>query len=65
MTEEQKAAYIHAQAVCAQLEMEGMLVANRACEMFSRPHEFGRDDFMKVMEKYVIGHNDVVGFFHD
>ncbi len=64
MTDEQKAAYIHAQAVCTQLEMEGMLATNRMREMLGQALAYPGEEFMAVMEKYVICHNDVIGLFH-
>lgn len=74
MIPEQQAAYVFAQSVSALIEALGMLSANMARIM---PHElrsvpcsgglpipyFRPEKFSELIDKYGIGHNDVLGFY--
>ena len=64
MTEEQSAAYIFSQAVCALAEIEGM----KALNMYraSRDETIAYDDkcFFDVIDKYCIHHNCVLNTFN-
>jgi len=62
MTDEQKAAYINSQVVCARIEMEAMKMANK--EKLTPGLAYGEKAFRNLIAKYQIGHNDVIGFFH-
>lgn len=75
MTDEQKAAYVHAQSVCALAEIEGMRADNEQKKIDGESglregilHSYGlpwsKDDFEAVIEKYGIHSNAVGGFFH-
>ncbi len=64
MTDEQKAAYVQGQVLCARLELEGMVATNRMREMLGQALAYTGEEFMAVMEKYVISHNAVIGLFH-
>ncbi len=64
MTDEQKAAYIQAQAVAALIEAMGM-----AAENMQRSHQgasiaYDEKAFLEIIEKYGIHHNAVIGLFH-
>lgn len=65
MTPEQKAAYIQAQAVAAMAEIQMMLAANKVREQCGLSLAYGEEDFAKIEERYVIGHNAVIDFFRD
>jgi len=62
MTDEQKAAYIYSQSICAQIEMEAMKVAN--IEKQTPGVKYGESDFRAIVDRFVIGHNDVLGIFY-
>ena len=62
MTEEQKAAYINSQILCARIEMEAMKLAN--IEKQTPGLAYGEAAFRAIVDKFVIGHNDVLGIFH-
>ncbi|KKN18109.1 hypothetical protein LCGC14_0959160 [marine sediment metagenome] len=64
MTDEQKAAYINSQVICAQIELEAMKVANRHDEGMGSAPTYVEEDFRAIVDRFVIGHNDVIGFLH-
>jgi nitrous oxidase accessory protein NosD len=64
MTNEQKAAYVQAQAAAALIEAMGM-----AAENMQRSHQgasiaYDEKAFLAIIEKYGIHHNSVIGLFH-
>jgi hypothetical protein len=66
MSDEQKAAFIIAQAACANAEIAAMQARNFADLCIPNnpnPPFYKHDDFMAVQEKYLIGHNAVISFF--
>ena len=65
MNEQQKAAYIFSQSVCALIELEAMKQANRDREANCQASAYREEDFMELFNKYFIGHNDVIGYFRD
>lgn len=65
MTEEQKAAYIYAQAVCALAEIEAMKALNTYREMRGETIAYDEEAFLSVPTKYRIHHNDIVSLFCD
>lgn len=65
MTPEQKAAFINAQSACALCERAAMTWQNNADVTAKKPLTFSGEDFMGLIDKYQIGHNSVVLFFHD
>lgn len=65
MTEQGKAAFIIAQAACAQIEAISMQEYNRRDERAGRPATFQPVDFANLIDKYVIGHNAAIGFMRD
>lgn len=60
MTEEQKAAFIFSQSVCAIAEIESMKALNKYREKRGETIAYCDDDFIAVIEKYGIGHNAVL-----
>lgn len=63
MIDEQKAAYINSQVVCARIEMEAMKAANK--EKLTPGLAYGEKDFRMLISNYLIGHNDVLNIFHN
>ena len=65
MTAEQKAAFINAQAACAMAEIAGMQAANIERRAHGYSLAYDESAFAAVPDRYGIGHNAVVTFFHD
>jgi hypothetical protein len=63
MTEEQQAAYISAQAVCALIKAMGMAAENMQRQQLGQSMVYGEDAFNVVIEEFGIHHNAVIGFF--
>jgi hypothetical protein len=61
MTDEQKAAFINAQAAAALIEAIGMHSDNMQYPE-AQPHD--RESFQKLILEYGIHHNAIVGLFH-
>ena len=64
MTDEQKAAYVIAQAVSAYAEIEGMRAENKHRENCGHAVAYAEDAFVAVPDKYGLGHNTLMGLFH-
>ena len=64
MTDEQKAAYLNAQAVCAMAEIEAMKAENWMREMHGYTIANGEEEFLAVPDKYSLHHNSVMTLFH-
>ena len=64
MTEEQKAAYINGQVMCAQLEMEAMKVSNVQSINAGFSPNYVEEDFRAIVDRFCISHNDVISFFN-
>lgn len=58
MTDEQKAAYVQAQAAAALIEAMGMVAANTQGKAYREEH------FQEVIVKYGIHHNALMSLFH-
>lgn len=64
MNPEQKAAFVIAQAACANAEIAGMQAMDRAWA--AQGHTTYNDlDYKAVIEKYCIGHNAVLTLFQE
>lgn len=63
MTPEQAAAYVTAMAACANADMIGMKMTNKADKEAGRPATYSANDFMALSEKYGIHHNAVMSLF--
>jgi len=64
MTDEQKAAYVNAQAICALAEIEAMRAENWMREMKGQTIAHGEDEFLAVPAKYNLHHNALMSLFH-
>lgn len=64
MTDEQKAAYVIAQAACAMAEIHGMVAENQKRAAEGKAMAYDERDFFAISEKYYLGHNAVLEFFH-
>lgn len=64
MTDEQKAAYVNAQAAAAQIESIAMVVANSRCQQLGDVPVYTEDHFRALIDNYGLHHNAVIGFFH-
>ena len=65
MTPEQQAAYVNAQAASALIEMYAMNALNHERMMENKALAYDEEAFLKLHTKYCIGHNDVLGLFHE
>jgi len=65
MTDEQKAAYVYAQAVCAIAEIEGMKALNMQRNVLGHSMAYDDEAFFGVIDKYGISHNAVLTTFGD
>ena len=63
MNEMQQAAYIMAQAACAQIEALGMTATNDHLLATGLSPKYSETDFNALLEKYGIHHNTVIAFF--
>ena len=64
MTDEQKAAYVHAQSVAAMAEIEGMKALNRQQELMGFTDAlYLTAEFEAVTEKYELYPNQLIAFF--
>ena len=64
MTPEQQAAFIISQSVCAMIEAMSMMTANHQREREGLVIAYNESHFKELADRYVIGSNAVVGFFH-
>jgi hypothetical protein len=65
MTDEQKAAYIHAQAVAAQAEIEAMKALNDERARKGLSQAYDEQSFFDTIERYGLDHNSIVRFFYE
>lgn len=64
LTPEQKAAYIQAQAVAAQIEMNMMLALNAERERGNFSPAYTDSDFYNLNTRYCINHIDIMKFYY-
>ena len=64
-TPEQRAAYVNAQVACALIEAMGMMADNLFMERNSDTVEYGKEAFEKLINKYGIHHNAVIGYLRE
>lgn len=64
MTDEQKAAYVFAQAVNALVRIEGMKAANAFRAIREDQPAYWEQEFYDLEKEFCIGHNDVISLFH-
>jgi hypothetical protein len=65
MTEEQKAAYVHAQSVAMQCEMQAMLCENIERMSQNKALAYGAKAFSDLPAQYGLSHNQLIELFHD
>jgi hypothetical protein len=65
MTDEQKVAYVQAQAAAALIEAMGMVAENMQRDRHGFSMAYDAKAFQDVIENYGIHHNTVVGLFHN
>jgi hypothetical protein len=63
MTPEQQAAYVFSQAVAAMIEAESMKAMNAERVQNGQALAYGEEAFMELIQRYQIGHNDVISYF--
>jgi hypothetical protein len=61
VTDEQKAAFVIAQCVCATADIEAMKAANA---QYPQHQPYGEEAFSAIPEKYGIYHDAVISLFH-
>lgn len=64
MYQEEKPAYIFAQAVAALCELEGMKAANKEREANGLALAYDEKAFIELQNQYCISHNAVIGFLN-
>ena len=64
MTQEQKAAYVFSQGICALAVLMAMNAENEKNKIEGAPPTYGQHAFTAVPEDYALGHNAVIGLFH-
>lgn len=65
MTDEQKAAFVFANAVAAMAEIESMKIANHERAMQNHSPAYNEAAFLTIIEKYGIHHNAMLELFRD
>lgn len=65
MTPEQAAAFVTAQAACANAEVAAMTAANAERIRRGESAAYTDGNFMDVIDRYTIGHNAVLQLFQD
>ena len=65
MDTDKRVAFIQAQAVCAQAEIEGMKAQNEYRKYLGENPEYVFDDFTAIQSKYMIEHNAVIEYLRD
>ena len=65
MSDEQKAAYVNAQAVACMCELQGMLALNAERERAGHSPAYDDGAFIDLPARFAITHNQVLGLFHD
>ena len=64
MTDEQKAAYVFAQSVCALAKVEAMKAENMQREAEGKSMAYDEVAFVSVIEEYGIHNNAMITLFH-
>ena len=63
MNENQQASYIFSEAVSALVEAMGMQSENQQRAVSGESPAYTMEHFMKLQERYCIGHNQVISYF--
>ena len=64
MTDEQKAAYVNAQAAAALIEAMGMVAENQSRERQGKAQAYGEKSFFDLPYTYGLHHNTAMSLFH-
>ncbi len=59
--ENEKLVFIESQIVCAKIRLEAMKARNKQAEFNNEAQYYTEDDFMRIIDEYQIGYNDVFG----
>ncbi|MEM1225875.1 MAG: hypothetical protein AAGJ40_09260 [Planctomycetota bacterium] len=65
MNGEQKAAYVNAMAIAAQIEMQSMIARNNQRASEGHAQAYGEDEFYELIEKYGISHEAIATLYQD
>lgn len=65
MDEQQRVAYLNAMVACAMIEAMGMQAENEQRKACGHSMAYTMDNFLEVIEKYGIGHNQAMGMIQD
>ncbi len=65
MTEEQNAAYVFSQSICALIEAMGMVAENTHRQQCDKSIAYGEETFNALIEKYGIHHNAVLTTYRE
>ncbi len=65
MTPEQKAAYINAQCISANADIQGMIAENQHRLSLGLSIAYDEQAFAEVPDRYGIHHNQIIDFFRD
>lgn len=60
-----KNTFINSQVACALIEAQAMTAANTLAAFKGESPVFWSEDFMGLIDKYRIGHNDVISYLSD
>ena len=60
-----RAAFINAQAACAQIEAVSMQMQNHMDAEAGRPYSYQPYDIDALINKYGLGHNDVITYLQE
>jgi hypothetical protein len=62
MSQEQQAAYIISQSVCAMVEAMSMQTLNKERELKGHSLAYTEEQFLNLLDKYCVNHNAVLNF---
>lgn len=65
MNENQKAAFVQSQVACAMIEAMGMQAENEQRKITGNSMAFDQIAFLDLIDRYKIGHNDVLNYLHN
>ena len=60
MDKEQNLIFLKSQILCAEIEMQGMIIANKERELDDKSAAYGEKAFIDLINKYCIGHNTIL-----
>jgi hypothetical protein len=60
-----KVTFLNSQIACAMIEAMGMVAENKQREIMSDSMAYVEDDFMRLIDKYGLGHNSVITYLQE